>query len=486
MKFLIKQSLVILLLASPLYTIRGAVAQFSTEIETLIENSLVSNAIWSVQVRDMSGDLLENLNGDKLMRPASNFKLVSSGAFLEKLGPDFRFQTNLYGRGNQAGDIWNGDLIIKGDGDPTINGDFYNKDAFYVFEKWVQVLQDRGIQKIDGNLIGFDGLFDDIPYPKGWEWDDLSFYYAPEINALSFNSNVVDLEVTANGRVGSIPQISWFPFNTSYVEFVNEQVITPRGTSYNESYMRLQGTNVIFLRSTLPQGYYETEPLTVTAPSFYFMDTFKRYLESRGIDVAGQLYIDSDFYGWSNSGLDLLDTHESVSLYQMVKKMNMDSNNFYAEMLLKKMGAEEYGVQGSTDLGLQIIKEFMYQNGFDTQHVTLRDASGMAPATLLRGGDLNKYLVQLSAKKYFPYFFDSLPVSGKSGTLSHRFRNSPVSQKFYGKTGFVSGVRSLSGYLDAKSGSRLAVTLLTNNYAVRTTHVDVVHERILEFLYEKY
>lgn len=486
MKFLIKQSLIVLFLGLPLLTMPRAVAQVSGEIENLIDNSVASNAIWSVQVRDMSGNILEDLNGNKLMRPASNFKLVSSGAFLDKLGPDFQFQTKLYGRGNQTGEVWDGDLIVKGGGDPTINGDFYNDNAFYVFEKWVQVLQKRGIKKIDGNLVGFDGLFDDIPYPKGWEWDDLSFYYAPEINALSFNSNVVDLEVTANGRVGSIPQISWFPFDTPYVEFVNEQVITPRGTSFKESYMRLQGTNVIFLRSTLPQSYYETEPLTITAPAFYFMDTFKRYLENRGVEVTGQLYIDSDFYGWRNSGLDVLDTHESVPLHQIVEKMNMDSNNFYAEMLLKKIAAEEYSVQGSTDLGLQVLKEFMDQNGFDTQHVTLRDASGMAPAILLRGDDLNKYLVQLSAKEYFPYFFDSLPVGGKTGTLSHRFRNSPVSQKFYGKTGFVSGVRSLSGYLDVKSGNRLAVTMLTNNYAVRTTNVDIVHERILEFLYENY
>jgi serine-type D-Ala-D-Ala carboxypeptidase/endopeptidase (penicillin-binding protein 4) len=461
-------------------------AQLSPRVESLIENSRASNAFWAVQVRDSNGNLLEDLNGDKLIRPASNLKLISSATFLDKLGSYYRFETKLYGRGFLENGVWTGDLIVKGSGDPSINGIFYDDNPLYVFEKWFRVLKEKGITKIDGQLIGFDGLFDDVPYPRGWEWDDLSYYYAPEISALSFNSNVVDLEVRADGTVGSKPDITWFPFNTSYVEFINEQIITPPGSSFDESYRRILGTNTILLRSTLPQGYTETEPLAVHNPSAYFMDTFSKFLEKNGIDVTGRIYIENDYYAWSDEHLTLFDVHKSVPLHKMMKRLNQESDNFFAEMLLKKVASSEFDVQGTTELGLQVMKEYMHSMGFDTLAVSLRDGSGMAPATLVNAADLNRFLLNIRDKEYFPYLFDSLANGGVNGTLAHRFRNSSANEQFFGKTGFVSGVRALSGFLNTESGQQLAVTIITNNYAVRTSHVDFIHERIVEYLFENY
>ncbi len=475
--------LLFLLLFSGTGTVYG---QLSGQISSIIENSRASNAVWSVQVRDSSGKILENLNGNMLMRPASNLKLVTSGAYLDRLGADYQFKTTLFGRGEQQGNTWHGDLLIKGSGDPTINGLFTQGNALFLFEKWARVLLETGIRRIDGNLIGFDGLFDDVPYPKGWEWDDLSFYYAPEISALSFNSNVVDLEVVASGRVGSVPDIQWFPFNTPYVEFINEQIITAPGARFVESYRRELGTNTILLRSTLPQGYYETEPLTVTAPTHYFLDTLFRYLIQRGIDVTGHIFSDNDFHRWTETGLEILDEHYSEPLFKIVNELNKESNNFIAEMLLKKIGAAEYGVQGTTDLGLQVVKKYMAEMGFDTTAVSLRDGSGMAPATILKTDDLNRFLITVRGREYYPYLYNSLARSGVSGTLSHRFRNSSVRDNFKGKTGFVSGVRALSGYLDTDSGNQLAVTIITNNYTVQTAHVDLIHQQILENLKSRY
>src|SRR6056297_3565444 len=262
------------------------VAQIASEIDFMIDRSRANDAFWAIQVSDSSGNVLEELNGDNLIRPASNLKLITSGAILDELGEDYRFTTTLYGRGEIVGNRWVGDLIIEGSGDPSINGEFY-EDPLFLFEEWYQVLDSLGIEQIDGSIIAYDGLFDDVPYPRGWEWDDLSYYYAPEISALSFNFNVVDLEVVAEGSVGSQPSITWFPFETPYVRFVNEQRITPENTSFDESYRRELGSNTIYLRSTLPEGHYESEPLSVHNPSLYFIDTFKRYLQLMGIRVEG-------------------------------------------------------------------------------------------------------------------------------------------------------------------------------------------------------
>lgn len=461
-------------------------SQVSDEIIHLIENSQSAHALWSVQVRDTDGNIIEDLNGEQLVRPASNFKLISSAAYLDYFGSDFTFETRLLGRGSQHGSSWVGDLLVEGSGDPTISGRFYNGNAFYVFERWVEALSEKGIRSIEGNIIGFDGLFDDIPYPKGWEWDDLSYYYAPETGALSFNENVVDLEVIADGPVGSTPEIQWFPMGTDYVEFVNEQVITPQGTSFDELYRRVLGTNIILLRSTLPQGYYETESLSVTDPSLFFLDTFTKYLESRGITVTGQLYTNSNFFDWNAEIYTHFDSHRSVELSEIIKELNRESNNFYAEMLLKKLASDKFDIQGSTELGLKELKEYMHSMQFDTSMVELRDASGMAPATLVKASDVNKYLELLRDEEYFPVFFESLAEGGLNGTLEYRFNNSPLKGSFNGKTGFVSGVRTLSGYLTTEKGSDLTVSLFTNNYTTQTSSVDFVHQKILEFLYHRY
>jgi len=461
---------------------------FSQQIDhvrDIIDRSHASSSFWSVMVRDSNGDVIYDYNSDKLIRPASNLKLVSSAAFLEKLGYDYTFETTLYGTGEQVGNRWAGDLYIRGSGDPSINGKAYD-DPLFLFEQWFSLLDSMGVEIVDGNIIGHDGYFDDVPYPRGWEWDDLSYFYAPEISALSFNLNVVDLEVLANGRPGSTPTITWFPFDTPYVQFVNEQRITPRGTRFDESYRRELGTNRIYLRSTLPEGYYETEPLSVHNPSRFFIDTFKRYLERQGIGVRGQLLITRDQVNWSAPGFVELDSHQSHPLHTMITRLNRESDNFYAEMLLKNLASVEYGVPGSTELGLKVVKEFMKSSGFDTTAVMLRDASGMAPATLLRTSELNQFLYDIQSKPYFEYYLNSLSVGSVNGTLRYRFHNNSVSDNFLGKTGFLSGVRSLSGYLDTRNGERLIVTIATNNYTVRTTVVDLIHERILNYFYTNY
>ena len=461
-------------------------SQLSNPIQELIEKSDASGAFWVIQVRDGKNQLVESLNGEKIIRPASNLKLVSSGAYLEYLGSGFHFTTRLYGKGELQNQTWKGDLLVEGSGDPTINGEFYNGNPLFLFERWASVLKEKGIETVDGHLLGYSGKFDSVPYPEGWEWSDLSFYYAPEISALSFNSNVVDLEVFADGPLGSLPGIQWVPFNTPYVEFVNEQTITSPDTEYDESYRRILGSNRILLRSKLPQGYYETEPLSVHQPARYFMDTFRRYLEREEIEVTGRDSVIHDTTAWEPGSYRLLSEHDSEPLGRIIQWLNRESDNFYTEMLLKKLASEVSGYQGNTERGLVILKEFMSSMDFDTSLVNLKDASGMAPATYIKGGDLNRYLMKVKEKEYFPVLFESLSVSGMNGTLGHRFRNSVVKGNFYGKTGFLSGVRSLSGYLNTVSGDQLTVTIVTNNYTTKTSQVDSIHQKILEYLHLNY
>lgn len=454
------------------------------KIHQLIDRSMVSNSLWAVVVRDSLNQPLVDINSTAIIRPASNIKLLTSAAIMDELGTDFRFSTKLYGNGNLVDNVWHGDIHFLGGGDPTIDGRFYDEDPLQVFNYFIDKLLEMGIMKVEGDLFGNESLFDDIRYPRGWEWDDLSFYYAPEISALSFNGNCVDLEVHTNFSPGSTPEISWYPFNTDYVHFVNEQLITPRGTRFDEQYHRILGTNTIKLRSTLPQGYIETEPLSVSNPAKFFIDTFKKYAASQGIEITGELRVSSEIKDWSE--YTLIHDHRSAPLSEILKAINQDSDNLYTEMLLKKAASKKYKTQGSTELGLTLVREFAESKGLNIGSMRMRDGSGMAPATLITGHDIAELLYKMQERDDFSIYFNSLAVAGLDARLQNRFHGSPLLGELYGKTGFISGTRSLSGYMMTGNGERLIFSIITNNYTTATRNVDALHQAILELVYRTY
>lgn len=459
---------------------------FSPEIVQTVENSNAYDAFWSVVVRDSSGTILEGYNFDKLMHPASNLKLLTSAAILDELGPDYTYETNMYGFGYQEGGTWQGDIIIRGVGDPSISGDFYNEDGFHVFEKFFTALDTLGIRRINGDLIGNDAYFDRQPYPKGWNWDDLSFYYGVETSALSFNKNAVDLLVLSDRNVGETPGIQWFPFDTDYVTFINEQVITPPDSEYDEFYQRIMGTNTIILRSEVPQNYLETESLSVMNASLFFMDTFKKYMQDGGIELGGRIIVDDQQYDWESDRYTVLSSHSSVPLRDLLTQINKESSNFYTEMMLKSAAASRYETQGTTELGIALMEEFAASVNIDTTKVELTDGSGMSPATLLTAESITHLLVELQKRRDFPSFKQSLSLAGIDGSLQHRFKGTPLYRKVLGKTGYVTGVRSMSGYLTSASGRPLVFSIITNNYTEKTSYIDYLHETILRQIYDKY
>lgn len=459
---------------------------FSPEIIQTVEDSRANDAYWSVIFRDSTGTILEGYNFEKIVRPASNLKLLTSSAILDELGTEFTYKTYVYGLGSQEGDTWKGDIIVRGTGDPSISGTYYGENKFHVFDKFYETLDSLGIREIEGNLIGNDSYFDQQPYPKGWSWEDLSFYYGVEISALSFNNNAVDLQVFANDEIGETPRIQWFPFDTDYVTFVNEQTITPPDSEYDEFYRRVLGTNTIILRSKVPQNYDEKESLSVMNASMFFMDTFKEYLKDGGIETTGRILIDSQPHDWNSGRYQELAVHESVPLGQLMEQVNKDSENFYTEMLLKTAAAEKYDAQGSTELGISLVKEFAARTGIDTSRVEMNDGSGMSPGTLLSPSAITHLLVEMQHHPEFKAFRNSLSIAGLDGSLENRFTNTPMAGNLRGKTGFVSGVRALSGYMKSATGRTLVFSVVTNNYTNKTSYIDYLQESIIRQMYEKY
>lgn len=478
MKHLFRIAILILLLATPEYLC-------AQNLQSVIDEASNQEAFWSVTVRDHQGNILEKHNSEKVIIPASNQKLVTTAALLDHFGADYRFETVIYGNGTLTDGTWDGDLIIVGSGDPSISGDLYDGDRYHVFESYVKQLNEAGIQRINGDLIADVSLFDDQVYPKGWDWYDFSFYYGVQISPLSFNNNAVDLEVFAEGEIGDMPRITWFPDSTDYVTFVNQQVITHPNTEYDEYYRRELGGNTITLGSTLPQGYYEDESLSVDDPPRYFLHSFRNYLTTNGIDVKGKMEV--SYEGIDTKQWKQLAIHRSHPLRKLIEWTNKESDNFYTEMMTKTLSAKKSGVKGSFEDGISHIREFLFKIGLDTSHVQMNDASGMAGGNFNTTHNLSKLLVEMQSHECFEAYLNSMSVAGIDGTLAHRMKGTPLYNNFKGKSGFVTGVRTLSGYMKARSGKQMIVSIGTNNFiSEKVRPIDSVHEKILMYLYNKY
>ena len=452
-------------------------------LKQLILSGKSANALWSFSVRTDVGKEIIQFHSSKLITPASNLKLLSSALFLDQLSPNFVFETGLYGVGEQKGNTWDGDIIFYGTGDPSIGGEFYDGNKWYVFDVILKQLKALRIQRVTGSIIANTSFFDEEVTPPNWNWDDLSFYYAPEISPLSFNRNCIDLVVDATGTVGSKPKISWFPFNTDYVQFVNEQVILDRRSEYEEYYQRPSGVNTITLRSKVPQNYDETESLSISNPGLFFVDTFKKYAKDKFFIIEGGIK-ESNLPMPSNS--KKLAFHRSKPLSEMIKRINKESDNFYVEMILKTLSKLINGKQGSTEHGVSLMNSFAQSMQMDSTNMYLKDASGMATSNLISTRDLSRLLVESKAKKWFPYYYESMTISGVDGSFKYRFKQTPLENNLRGKSGYISGARTIAGYLTTKRGTKLSFSLAANHFNEKVKGIDEIHQQFLLWVYENY
>ncbi|GAB5408676.1 MAG: D-alanyl-D-alanine carboxypeptidase/D-alanyl-D-alanine-endopeptidase [Balneolaceae bacterium] len=461
---------------------------FAQDLESIINSAPNQEALWSVTVRDVNGNIHEELNSDKLIIPASNQKLFTTAAVLDGLGSDFRYTTNIYGRIRADDNTKISRLLIKGAGDPSISGIMYGENRYLVFDSFISQIKNKRLSEVTGQILGDESYFDSQIYPKGWDWDDLSFYYGVEISPLSFNNNAVDLVVDASGDIGNKPSISWFPWNTNYVEFWNGQVISAPNVKYDEFYARDLGTNKIDLGSSLPKGYLEEESLSINCAGCFFLSSFDEYLVQKELKKEKQHseYIIQVSPSVELSGYLLIASHSSEPLSKLIEWTNKESDNFYTEMLLKTLAAEKAGIPGTFENGIKEVRKFLGRMEIDTTYVVMKDGSGMASGNFTKTSILSEFLVRMQNHPEFSSFFNSLSIAGIDGTIAHRMKGTSLYNNFKGKSGYVGGVRTLSGYFTTDSGKELIVSFATNNFIGKVRPIDAVHEQILEYLYAKY
>jgi len=384
-----------------------------------------------------------NLNGDRLIVTASTVKLLTSAAILHQLGAEHRIRTSIYDSGDNS-------LVAIGRGDPSLDN--------AQFQRLGQQLRNQGKGNIN-LLIGDDSYFQGNLFNPAWTWVDIENGDAPPVSSLVVNQSYVYLNLSPQ-RVGSPLRLSWSdPLAGNQWQVSNNTRTGGSSSSIqinfnpNENILRLGG-NLAANRGAEEFG------LSIMEPSLYFVQRLQAELSSLGI-VVNQAKVQS-----SRSPLAIPELWqevafvESAPMKELLKEMNSDSNNFYAEMLVRQLGKVTAGDDRNW---LAAVENTLTGLGVNPNGYRLVDASGLARQNQVSPRAIVQTLQAMAKTPEAEAYRNSLALAGETGTLRNRLRNTPATRIFWGKTGTLRGIVALSGYLNNPDNEPLAVSITVNN-----------------------
>ncbi|HYI54959.1 MAG TPA: D-alanyl-D-alanine carboxypeptidase/D-alanyl-D-alanine-endopeptidase [Microlunatus sp.] len=433
----------------------------ATKLAGVLKDSRVTKGRTSAVVLDAAtGSELFQRSGSRATVPASNTKIVTAAAALHTLGPGHRFQTQVIRRAKITGSTLDGRLYLKGYGDPTARVSDYAALAKRV--------RAAGIRTVTGKLIVDATYFDSVRYNPTWRTGYADDYYAAEISALTvapnadYDSGTVIISYRA-GSAGKKAKITTSPAAAaSYLSLKNLTTTGKKGTATSFSASRAQGSKTITLRGRVAKGRSGSRLITVHRPDLYAAAVFRAELKKTGVTVRGG----TASLATPAARRVVLATDYSMTLSQLLVPFMKLSNNMHAEALTKAMGAKRSGAPGSWSNGLAATRAYLTRIRVPMGGVSLSDGSGLTRANSLTPRALGTLLVKVQQEKWFPAFKASLPVAGNSrrmvgGTLRHRMNGTRAADHAWAKTGTLTGVTALSGYVQGRDGRLYAFSMLS-------------------------
>ncbi|MFC6085743.1 D-alanyl-D-alanine carboxypeptidase/D-alanyl-D-alanine endopeptidase [Sphaerisporangium aureirubrum] len=430
------------------------VADLVRDLDQLLNDPRLTVARAGVVVRSAAtGEQLYAQLPGKVFAPASNMKLLTSAAAVDTLGLDHRFTTGVLSKGRRSGRTLTGDLYLRGTGDPTMLAADYDALAAKVAA--------AGIKVVTGKLIADDTWFDDQRLGTDWAQDDEPYYYAAQISALTaspdtdYDAGSVIVSVEPGASAGAKAKVTTTPA-TSHVTIDNRATT---GTETDVLVTRVHGTNRVVVTGTVAARYDEW--IAVDDPTGYAASLFRAALAKHGVRVQG-----STGRGATPASAASVAERRSMPLGELLVPFMKLSNNMHAEILTKSMGRAVSGA-GTWSAGLAVTARFAAANGMTA--VRLRDGSGLSQVDGVTPGELASYLAALRGKPWFGTWYDALPIAGVSarftgGTLRSRMTGTPAAGNVHAKTGSLTGVTGLSGYVTGADGEQLVFSILMNDY----------------------
>ena len=492
------------------------VEELRARIREVLDDPRLAPSMFGVKVASLeTGRVLFEEDAGKLLMPASNMKLYTIAAALDRLGPDFRFVTSVYAatRPDAQGRV-RGDLIVYGRGDPTFSTRFNGGDYFKAIDELAARVAAAGVKEIEGDLVGDESYFNGPPLGTGWEWDDLQWYYGAPISALTVNDNAMDLFVKpgagagAPGIVTTGPAFSGFPsvlkaepapqlvssgfFNSLVI--INSTKTVPRGAKRDLVIHRPLGQSLINVTGSVPAddpGY--SGSVAVPDPAKLFVLMLRASLERQGVKIKGRdtkaAIAPSTSARTGSGGGELLSTaisiqpqtplnvsalveiakRESPPFSEIAAQTSKPSQNLYTELILRTLGkqfpkTDADPKQTTVEAGLEVVRTFLREAGVNTERLSLVDGSGLARSNLITAEATIQLLTYMSRHRHAQVFRDAQPLAGVEGTLRGRMKNTPAAGNVRAKTGTINNVAALSGYVTSAAGERLVFSLIINHY----------------------
>ncbi len=449
-------------------------------LDSLIADSAMLHASVSLYIADSeNGEPVLEYNAEKSHTPASVMKLITSAAAIELLGPQYRFRTIIgyTGKFNKRTGKLKGDIVIKGGGDPCLGSPYFTDHYKDFSELWISGIKKLGIKKIEGRVITDDSYYDFQPVPAKWLWEDAGNYYGAGAYGLSVFDNTYQIRFMTG--VDSQLVVKEIIPDDCRTEFSNWLVAA--GTS-DEGYVFAApySTNG-WLAGTIPANLDDFAlKASVADPPRLIAKMTDRKLKSAGISVSEEPTTYRLEQMITDEHLVVIAETTSPPLSEIIEVLNHESVNLYAEHLIKELG-KKYTGEGSTEAGVQVVKEFLDNSGIGTDGMFIEDGSGLSPVNSITAKGLAGVLYYMKRNgKYFPEYFRSLPEAGKEGTLKSYFRDPVFDSRLNAKSGSMTRVRSYAGYFTTLSGKQMIFSILINNYTGTSRHIITRIEEIIK------
>ena len=451
--------------------------ELQTKISEILAKPELSSAMVGVKIVSLdNGRVLFEENAHKLLRPASNMKLYTVAAALDRLSPDYRFVTSVFASTPpDASGVVRGNLTIYGRGDPSIAARFNSGDYLKVINDLAARIAAAGVKRVEGDLVGDETYFVGPKYGSGWTWEDLTWYYGAEITPLTVNDNALDLFVKPGPAVGQPAVITTGPPDP-LLTIVNKVTTSEKGIRREISIHRGLGENTITIKGTIPledRGY--SGGIGISHPALLFVYLLRSSLAQNGVVITGKSRTTGEisqpeFTTGLPAGPEIAKL-ESQPFSVVAAQTLKPSQNLYTELILRTLGKMTAAPptmtslnQTSENLGLEAVKLFLRTAGIRPESLVLDDGSGLSRSDMVTADSTVQLLTFMSKHRYATAFRDALPIAGVDGTLRNRMRGTAAENNLRAKTGSLSSAASLGGYVTTAAGEKLAFTIMVNNY----------------------
>ncbi|MDT4898288.1 MAG: hypothetical protein QOH25_3365 [Acidobacteriota bacterium] len=458
----------------------SSAVELGRNINRLIDESDFKDARWGVCVISLrDGRVLYARNAERAIAPASNLKLYTTAVALDLLGADYRWRTSVYAGAvpDKSGTIA-GDLTLYGRGAPDLSSSNEGKEESGALDQLADELYRRGIRRVRGGIIGDESHFRGDPLGDGWLWNDVQWYFGAEVSALTVNDNEINVSVTPASKPGEAASIRLKPAS-AYISIENDTNSAERGTPATIGITRGLSDNNVRIWGDFPVGARAISArLSVHQPALWAAMLFQDALHRRGIAVEGKARTVDARENKQEAHIDLERSVElasvmSKSLGQIVRLTNKESINLYAELILRTLGKErgmtapaadqkKMRTRGDDEAGVAVIHQWLERHGVPVDALALHDGSGLSRLDLVTPEATARLLAVMAKNPSAQIFRDSLPVAGRDGTLKFRLRSvSPG--RIAAKTGTLTYINSLSGYVTTADDEVLAFSIICND-----------------------